>query len=148
MVHIDSLATFAQNVKDLIDANALALGIKAVYYGDQNKIPVVPAVCVEPTMKSRQLAGAPRMAENRLEVYVLIYHARLQDVQVTRKECDEFAEDVERVLHADAQLSGTVIHSMVEALESGYAKRSGTEFRSSRLTFAALTKTLLPYSAA
>jgi len=125
VANTDSLLTFSLAVRDKIEDNLAALGIVDVYFGDQNKIPRVPAACVEPVDKTRELAGVPRRTDNELQVYIL-----------------------ETLLHADAQFGGLVIHSLVTSIESGYSHRTGTLYRSSRLTFVGTTKTNLPYSAA
>jgi phage gp29-like protein len=147
MTNTDSLKTFAKAVQSKIEDNKGALEIQDVYFGDQNKIPRVPAACVEPVDKTRELDGAPRRTKNDIQVYVFVYHARIGDVQDTLEEALDRSEAVEALLHADSTLGGLVIHSLVTALEQGLLRRSGTFYRGTRLTFTGLTKTNLPYSA-
>lgn len=145
MPNTDSLLTFSLAVRNLLSTNAVALGLKGVFFGDRNKIPFVPAACVEPVDKRRELAGAPRRTENTFQVYVLIYHALVDDTERTLTESLTRAEAVETLLHADPQLGGLVIHGLVRSLESGVAYKQSL-FRATRLTFEGLTKTNLPLS--
>jgi len=143
----DSLLVFSQAVRDRIQDNLLALDIMDVYFGDQGKIPRVPAACVEPVDKTRVLDGAPRRTLNEIQVYILIYHALVDDVQVTLEQSIQRAEAVETLLHSDPQFGGLVIHCLVQSIESGYAERGkGSLYRTSRLTFVGTTKTNLPLS--
>lgn len=120
-----------------------------VYYGDQDRIPRTPSVCVEPGNKDRALAGAPNMTQNEFTVYILIYHNRAQDIQLTRRETDQLAYDIELYIHQDLQLKNggstpNVIHGFVTANESGYATKNGTLYRAARLTYHGMNKTSLP----
>lgn len=143
----DSIVVFCDAILDLLVAHKDELGIQDVYWGDQVKIPRVPSVCVEPTIKSRDLQGVPRRTLNTFEAYVIIYHARLQDVQITARESALFAEAVETVFHLDAQFSGLFIHTLCTSIEPGFATRAGTNYRASRLTCTGISKLSLPQSA-
>jgi hypothetical protein len=119
----------------------VALGLQDVWYGDQEMVPRTPAVAVEPGSKARVIAGTSRSTENRLTVYLMVYVAKIQDVQATRKTTDQIAEAIEVHLHNDPTLGGLVIFSMVSSVESGYAIRGGTLMRSARMTWEGLSKT-------
>jgi hypothetical protein len=89
------------------------------------------------------------MTLNQFEVYVLVYHNKVQDNSTTRKECDMIAYDIEYLLHQDLQLTaGTVdpymIHGYVVRSESGWTSKEGTLYRSARLTYQGTNKTSLP----
>lgn len=142
----DSLTEFALWVKsNLEDPTFMSmLGIKSVTYGDQEKLAVVPTVCVEPSGKNRNYNAAPRRTAVSLEVFVLIYHGSLQSVQENRKEADQLAEDVESRLHLDPTCGGLVISSYVSNLSSGVANKGGTILRATRLTFTAQSQVMLP----
>jgi len=143
---IDSTLTFALNTKAIIDDAKGALGLKDVYYADQNRIPRTPAVCVEPAEKTRELNGAPRRALTIMRVYILVYHNPITSSQVAAQETDSLTEALETVLHADAHMNGTVIDSMVKTIEYGYAQRNNSLFRTSRLLFEARSQAILPSS--
>lgn len=140
-----TLVDVTQALVDKIEDHRVALGVEAVFYGDQNRVAVTPTIAVDPGSKSRVLNGAPRRTMTTFEVFVMIYHARVQDTQVTRKEADALAEAIEDLIHQDRTLGGGLIHCMVDKVESGYSFRSGTMYRSSRLTFGGDALQMLPY---
>lgn len=148
---IDSYMTLAQITHDLLEDNKVALGLQAVYFGDQDRIPVTPTACVEPGGKRRVLNGMPRRTEVNLTCYVLLYHYRLASPEDILKDLETQAELVESFLHMDAQLkdnlnSPRVIHSMVTDIDTGYSTKRNSLFRASRLTFEATSQVLLPMS--
>lgn len=140
----DSLVSFTQFIHDLIQANMVALGIQAVFYGDQTKIAVTPTVCVESDHKTRTINGLPRRTDNQLSAFVLVYHSKVQDTQITRKEADVLSEAIETLIHQDARMGGLVIHSLVTDIQSGFSDRSQQMFRSARLTVQGLSQSQLP----
>ena len=119
-----------------------------VWYGDQDRIPRTPAVCVEPGDKQRALAGVPNMTENEFEVFILVYHNKAQDNQLTRKEVDQIGYDIELLVHQDLQLTNggapNMIHGFIRSHESGYTYKSNTLYRTARLTYYGKNKTSLP----
>jgi hypothetical protein len=115
-----------------------------VFYGDQDRIPRTPAVCVEPGEKNRELDGAPNMTRNTMDIFVLIYHNKMQEQQLTRLETDKLAEEIERRIHQNLQLGGIIIHGFCVSNESGYTYKKDTLYRTARLTFRATSKTSLP----
>jgi hypothetical protein len=148
---IDNMVEFSLNVKTLLEHETVPgtndLGIQDVFYGDQNRLPRTPAVCVEPGEKRRKLEGLPRRALTTMICYVLVYHNPVTSREVAQEEKDNLTEAIEDKLHADAQMGGTVIDSMVLTTEYGYAQRNNTLFRVSRLAFEATSKVNLPSSA-
>ena len=142
----DSLTTWAKWVFDLLNDEDFKLdtGIHMVAYGDQDKIPGTPLICVEPNEKRRVFNGAPRRTEVALELYVLIYHGSIQSVQATRQQTDELAEAIETKLHADPTCGSHVVHSLVSNLSSGVANKGGSLYRATRLTFSATSQVQLP----
>jgi hypothetical protein len=123
-----------------------------VFYGDQDRIPRTPAICVEPNDKSRTLAGVPNMTENIFEIYLMIYHNKVQSNETTRLEVDQLAYAVELFLHQDLQLTNGdaadpyMIHGFVRSNESGYTYKAGTLYRTARLTWYGKNKTSLPFA--
>jgi len=120
-----------------------------VWYGDQNTIGRTPSVCIEPDEKQRTLEGAPNMTVNEFTVFILIYHNKVQDMQITRKECDVLAYEIEKLIHQDLQLlnggsTPRLIHGFVRSNESGYVYKGNTLYRVARLTFYGKNKTSLP----
>jgi hypothetical protein len=123
--------------------------IADVWYGDQERILRTPTVCVEPNTKGRTLEGVPNMTRNEFEIFVLVYVNKVTDLQQNRKDADQLAYEIELLIHQDLQLrdatgAPTMIHGYVRENESGYTVKSGTLYRSARLTYFGLNKTSLP----
>jgi len=118
--------------------------VSVTFYGDQDRLPSTPAVCVEIGDKQRGLEGAPDMTRNELEVFILVYHNKVQNIEDTRRECDQIAFDIEHLLHQDLQLGGLVIQGYCTGHESGYTYKANTLYRSARLTWRGINKTRLP----
>jgi hypothetical protein len=146
MTNTDSLYVMADYVFNLLTTNQGTLGLEGLFYGDQNLIPVSPIACVEPDVKNVALKGMTREIQNEFRVYVLLYTAFVQSPDLNRRAADQLAESVGTVLNADAQCGGLVMHSMVEEIASGYAYKSGTIHRTSRILFTARSVTRLPQS--
>jgi hypothetical protein len=142
----DSLSVLAIWVQDLLSDPAwmAANNIALVMYGDQDKVPQVPLVCVEPSEKARDLVGAPRRTEQVFELFILIYFGGLQDTQLNRQQTDQIAEAVETRLHQDSKCAGLVYESHVSRVTSGVANKGGSLMRATRLTFNARSRVQLP----
>lgn len=144
-----SYLVLAKDIQARITAAKDTLGIDAIYYGDQDRIPTTPTVCVEPGTKTRRLNGLPRRTEIDMTVYLIVYHYQIASTQVIRENNDSLAERLEDLLHNDAQLRDannepTVSDSLVTSIESGYQQKRNTLFRASRLTFEARSQEQLP----
>jgi hypothetical protein len=147
----NKLAPIADYLETLLKANAASLGIAnltdgtpAVFYGDQNRIPVTPSACVDPGEKRRELNGAPRRTAMVITVYILVYHNRVTDIEVVAKQADALTENIETTVHTDADMGGLVIDSLVTSIEFGYQTRGKTLYRVSRLTVEARSQAQLP----
>lgn len=140
MPHTQSLETVTQAFVDLLNLNKVTLGLTDVWYGDQEMIPRTPAAAVESGQKTRELSGAPDVTTNRFTVFILVYMAKIQDVQTTRKAADQLAESIEALVHQDNTLGGLVIFGMCTSVEPGYAIRGGTLMRAARITWEGFTK--------
>jgi hypothetical protein len=129
-------------IKDLLQDNQQMLGLNGIYYGDQERIPTTPAVAVEAGPYTAELM--PSRVRHNFSVFLLIYHSKLQDGQTTKLECDQFAERVRDLLHGHRTLDGLVIHGFVSAMDPGYALRAGALLRANRVTWDAISHTVLP----
>jgi hypothetical protein len=132
---------------DLAKAN-FRIPVELVFYGDQDRIPKTPAICVDPSDLSREISGAPDMTTNDMLLYIMIYHNKAQDNSTTRREVDMIAYDVTQLIHADLQLTTggptpNMIHNYVRAYESGYTYKRDTLYRSGRLSYFGRNKTSL-----
>jgi len=144
----DSLYTFTKAIQAIIAGVQEVRGIADIFYGDQQQIPRTPTVCVIADKKTRTLEGMPRRVLNTITCFVIIYHSKIQDIQLNSAEADQLAEAIEADIHADPIMGGLVIHSMVTDVEAGQLSRmvntSQTQFRSTRLTVEGISKTMLP----
>jgi hypothetical protein len=139
----------AKYLQNWLNANKAALGLQAVYYGDQNLIPKTPSLCVQPGTVERTLSGALWQTDNFIDVLLLIYHGEVQSKQVNQEECDVFTVAVEDFLHTDHYLSNTgidaaaplITQGFVTRIEAGSLRRDGKLMFASRLTYRAFTKT-------
>jgi hypothetical protein len=147
----DSVDTITQYVIDKLKANVAVLkstsnvvvGTDDIYYGDQEKFPRTPSICVDPGTRRRDLQGVSYRTDNNFTIYIYVYHAKLQNNQLTRKEAQQISEAIETLLHLDPQLGGLVIHSFCTTNESGYVYRQNTMYRTNRITFEPYSKTRL-----
>lgn len=149
----DSLDIVTQYIIDKIKAAATAQSLScgsnflspdSVFYGDQMKLPQVPAVCVEPNNRQRTLAGATYRTDNNFTVYLLCYNASVTDSDlVVRKQIQQMSEAIETLIHQDPQFGGLLVHGFCESNESGYTYRSNTLYRTNRILYNGLSRTAL-----
>lgn len=138
-------STVCQALIDKITGNKenFVIPVVDIFYGDQQRITHTPTICVEPSQKTRELAGAPNMTMNTFEIIVLVLINKVADTIITRKQSDQLAYDVEKFLHQDLQLNGLLIHGFVERSESGVTTKNNTMYRAARLVYHGLNKTSL-----
>jgi hypothetical protein len=143
----------AVRIKDLLaqfvdDANFFDPQIKGVSYGDQQKVPDSPWLCVEAGTKERTWPPtATDQTEITLEVIILVYYtdANLGNDEV-RLKTDQLSEAVEEYLNVnhrqllDVDGNALVIYSYVLRNESGYKQMGNALYRSARLTWRARSK--------
>lgn len=133
--------------------NVPMVNIDDIFYGDQDKLPRVPAVCLEPGNVVRDLDGVATrgMVRNNFSVAIFVYHVNME-VQQTRMQVDEIGEAIQTLLHANLQLKvggtdpqdETVIHGFVTGFQSGYTFRQPKGlYRSVMMTWEGTTKTRL-----
>ena len=143
MTLTDSLVAIVDYQIDLLKSNAGLLGLNEVYYGDQNLIATVPAVCVEGQRKTRDMSGTSFRSENLLRTTLLVYYSQMQDVNATQRDVEILAEQIEEVLHTDQTMGGLVVHGRVIELEPGYAVRERVYLRACRMTWQGISLTHL-----
>lgn len=135
----------AKRIFDLLDApaNKLALlgAYGAVFYGDQDKLPQTPAVCIEAGTSSRALQGAPDTVLVDHECYILVYHSKVQSVELNKRESEAYAEAIVAFLDPNIQLRNTsnadpiVIHGFCTGIDPGYSFKEGTLYSAVRITW-------------
>lgn len=147
---------FYRIFKDSVEGNEALFGsevptIQAVYYGDQDKVPVSPAICIEPGVKNRQWPATPTlMTQNTFEIHFLLYHVRMDSSnEETKQAADLLADLVEEYLNIqhvrlkDADGNDLVIHGHVVNNDPGYITRGTSRWHASHLTWRGLSKTQL-----
>jgi hypothetical protein len=144
----DSVVTVTQYLYDLLKDNAVSgfsetIDSDLVFWGDQNRLPGYPALCVEAGPKTRELTGALRQTQNNITVYIIVYHGEVASTQSNRKLSEQLAESIETVIHGDPYLGDNVIHSFVSEMVPGYVVRGTSPVVATRLTVSCLTKTRL-----
>jgi hypothetical protein len=143
VTHTDSIVVVVDYMIDKFKSNAGALGLKEVFYGDQELIPATPAITVEGQRKTRELETTSHRTMNNIGVTMMLYHSGMQDTQVTQRDVEVLAEQVEALLHQDVVLGGLVIHGHVVEIEPGYADRSRVLLRAARIVWRGRTLTRL-----
>ena len=139
-----SAEVVATAIFDAIQAQASALGIQQVYYGDQTILPETPCVCVSPGNKLRELQGTTMRTLNTIETYVFVYYGKVQDVQQNLHAAQTLADAIEPVVQADLTLGGTVIWTLCTQNEPGMVNKMGSLMMGNRMTFQSVSKTQLP----
>jgi len=136
---------------DLLRANANDLGIVRVYYGDQENIPEVPAVCVEPSSVNRELVGTAMRTNNMFLISILVYCANVEGVEDAQHDSDVVAEAVMKKINEDgtaqqplgSRFGGLVIYGYVQTSEYGYIVKLNKLMRANRMLVFAHSKTNL-----
>lgn len=141
MALTDSIVVVAETMEQYISDNNGPFGFKKIWYGEDNLIPETPALNIVPVIKRRELSGTGNTTDNTIELNMMVFHSRLDKPTVTRKECDELAEQLEALLHENKHLEGTVIYGYVRELEPGVATRNNVMMRATRLLWTSLSKT-------
>lgn len=135
----------------LVNTNKTALGVRRVYYCDQEYIPEQPSVCVEPARVVRELSGAPFRTNNEFAISVLVYGADVQGVEDAQRATDLVGESIVEVINAQGlpatqggtSFGGLVIYGYVQQSDYGYVVKKDKLLRANRLMVYALSKTNL-----
>jgi hypothetical protein len=122
--------------------------IKGVSYGDQDKIPAYPWVCVEPNDKERMWPPTPTdQTDVILETYIYVYYAVVtQSDPINRQRADELSEAVEEYFNVwqrrlkDANGNDLVVYGYCIKNESGYVRKETNRVKSARITWRGRSK--------
>lgn len=141
----DKATVVSQYIYDILNTGTAKaqLGLAGVWDGEQNLIPQIPAVCVVVGNYTREYAGIPFRTDNTFTVFLIVYHAKIQDVQLNQRECNQRAEAIMDFLHQDLTMGGNVIDGYVTALEPGYLQAGKSMTYVTRLTWVGRTKTII-----
>lgn len=142
----------ALGILELIENNKVALRVAQVHYGDQELIPEVPAVCVEPAQTSKVWEGTSFMTLNTFQVAIILYHTGGEEgIRGTQKFADEVSDDIADFINLKSLpamwggdlLGGLITSGMVIAHEYGYQVRSDKRMRANRMVWEGQSKTRL-----
>ena len=139
MVMTSNVVTITQAWIDLLKLER-QLGLHDVFYGDQELIANVPALTVESGSKVRDYTQTGLQTDVGITMIFVLFHSRVTDKQVTKKQLDEKAEALETFIHANTNLDGLVINGLVTSSEPGFIDRGRIIFHAHRLTWEALVK--------
>lgn len=147
----NSTVQIANRWHEILTTNKVLLGLSDVWFGDQTLIPRIPAICVEPGIKRRNLEGVPDMTQMEIDTIFYVYHSPVDtEKQQSRRESIQFAEDVEEYLHVNhtrlmdaTGLIQLTIHSYCTQFDPGYMYKRNTLYHSVQMTWTNLTKVSL-----
>lgn len=148
MAETDRLTVVTQAVKDKVLAASLTPAVPAgsVFWPDQVRIPRTPAIGIDSGTMTKVVegSGGKGYAKNNFTVFLMCYLCKVQDIQLTEKSVEQFAESVMDALHApDMKMGGTVVYGHVTMIEPGYSTRNGLLFRTARITWEGYSKLLI-----
>lgn len=144
----DDIVLVADALKLIVESTKPTLKIKDVYYGDQERIPRNPSVCLETGETSRELNGAPRRVAVSMTVYLMVYHNALKaGAAGQRRENDMLAKLLQDELHKNEHkdLGGLIVHGFCTRAEAGWQQKSDGLWQATRITYEAQSQVLLPY---
>lgn len=102
-------------IHDLLEVEGGELGLRYVAYGEEDKIPRMPAARVVAGLLERSL-HATRQFENMFSVDVFVYHGNLNATHAQRSKEDlELCSRIRNVIHAKPTLGGGVIQGWITA---------------------------------
>lgn len=143
MTNAKYAAPVALALKAHIETLQEDLEIVDVFYGDQVLIPNSPTVCVEPSLTERSLTSTGCAATGTLTCSVLVYDARLGDVQAIQESLDFLTETLANELNQLGTLGGLIVYGFCGRIEYGYLVKSNRLLRADRIIFTATVKTEL-----
>lgn len=125
-------------------------GVEAgIFYGDQDKIPVTPSICIEAGATNRDLVsamGPQGRVENEFTTYILVYYAKWDGNEEVKYAAELVAETTAHFLDANPRLvlgdgpDGKLIHGYVRTVDHGYTRKNNSLMYGSRLTHVGKTK--------
>lgn len=143
MAYTDKPSVVTQYVTDLLKTNKVALGLKDVWYGNQELTPNTPCASVESGQYSRELQGSQNATINHLRVEIILYVSKIGDTQVNLKQSEELAEAVMALLHLDLNMGGLVYYGFVTTISPGVVRKGNSLMRATRISWQGESKTRL-----
>ncbi len=125
-----------QAIADKLTANMVALGLKAIYYGDNNNIAAFPGAMVAGAPLNREL-HATRQFKLTFTVFIYVIDAKLSQTKSARIKVDmQEATAIANLIHQDLTLGGNLIFGWISQEEPGVlATGLGRAVVGTRLTY-------------
>jgi hypothetical protein len=138
-------SVITQAIVDLLVAAHVPSDLKAVYYGDQARIPGVPSATVISGDRSREFNQTGLQYEITLTTFINLYHGQVADLQTITKDLDVLAEHIEATLNTARTLNTgagvqRIIHGHVSSCNPGFADRGGSLWVAHQLTHRSITR--------
>lgn len=140
--------------KNILEDNAQTLGLRAVFYGDQELIPKAPAVCVIPAVLRRAYNQTGIQTQNEFELSLLIYSSDLRkSIDDIQEACDVLTEEIADLINVKAspasrglggdQFGGLIMEALTIGIEYGYSSKPDVLMRMNRIIVSGSTRTFL-----
>lgn len=151
MAQTNDGAVIAERIISLLETNRVALGLKAIHYGDLSIIGTVPAVCVEPARTLTEYNETGLKVLNSFDVGVIVYHTGRGGVEGSQRDADIVTREIRDVLNSDARpalqggttFAGLLMDGLVSQIEYGYRILLDESMRANRIIFTGRSKTEL-----
>lgn len=139
------LSVIGAALEKILTDNQEDLGLQDIFFGDQTLIARTPTACIEPNTVERIMNSTGFMTDNAVTAFIMLYHGKVQDKQLNRVQCLQYAEAIARVIHTgdNKNLGGLVVHGYISTLDAGFAVRSNSWFMVTRMTYHAVSRTPL-----
>jgi hypothetical protein len=133
-----------KTMQDMLKAD-YTVGLREVWYGDIDRVPVVPSAAIDPGTTDYTIKGTGYYVEVILNLQILVFYAAIDSSPTVNEDGDKFAEQLIDVIHREPlkNLGGLVIHGHIIRKEPGIATRRGAKFRGSRLTWRGVSRARL-----
>lgn len=137
MPYLLLLDDVTQVVYDRVNAQKGVLGLRQVYYADNNFTPQYPNAVVVHGRRSKTRHTTGNRFLFTFSVFVYVLHANMTLNKAMRSKADiQLAEQVGSFIEDDYHLGGQVVDCYIEAIEPALlpARRVGENVVSSRIT--------------
>jgi hypothetical protein len=129
----------------VLKPNLQTLGLKALFYGDQETLPTSPIVCVIPATKRKDWANTGHVTDNFFEMSLLVYQTGLNDTELIQLECDKLTEAIEDLIDlksttGEGQLGGLITQGICTGIEYGYKRFNDKLARMNRIIYQASSR--------
>lgn len=125
-------------LNDAIAANEL--DVERVFRGDQDVIMRRKIICIEPVEKTNELYAAQRFIQSSYKFNIICYVGTIQSTEDNSLEADVIGEIVEKIIHSNPTLRGTVLHSFISSFRLGYVTKDNSVSRTCILVLDAVTE--------